>query len=277
MMFKNEAGSINRVNYRRYDTFKCTVGSHLPHPITALALLPRHIAGTNLPTPREWIQRVEREFNPGRRAQDPTRYQWTNRAVHYRPRIKSQKTARSAVGVEPTTFRTAVTDDDKVWRLYGNGHRRRRKTVWNHRNGRENTARCPTSHLEVRLGITVEFYGLPMGSSRALSTYISVVEIPWKSPIKRIAANGDGPAISPCVVLALGAPLTVRREVFVSMRLKRWEEKSSPAQRCRTDLSTLRKSRTVLSKRIAFGSFYYLRDKDRRSRVQSFCWFTAIL
>ena len=38
----------------------------------------------------------------------PTQYQRTNRAVHYRPRIKYQKTARSAVGVEPTTFRTAV-------------------------------------------------------------------------------------------------------------------------------------------------------------------------
>ena len=31
----------------------------------------------------------------------PTQYQWTNRAVHDRPRIKSQKIARSAVGVEP--------------------------------------------------------------------------------------------------------------------------------------------------------------------------------
>ena len=44
--------------------------------------------------------------------QRPTQYQWTNRAVHYRPRIKSQKTARLAVGVEPTTFRKAATDDD---------------------------------------------------------------------------------------------------------------------------------------------------------------------
>ena len=39
----------------------------------------------------------------------------------YGPRIKSQKTARSAVGVEPTTFRTATTDDDKDKRLYRNG------------------------------------------------------------------------------------------------------------------------------------------------------------
>ena len=32
---------------------------------------------------------------------------------HYRPTIKSQKTARSVVGVELTTFPTAATDDDK--------------------------------------------------------------------------------------------------------------------------------------------------------------------
>ena len=56
-------------------------------------------------------------MNPGCRVQDqlntsePT-VRDTNRAVHYRPRIKSQKTARS-VGVEPTTFRTAAIDDDK--------------------------------------------------------------------------------------------------------------------------------------------------------------------
>ena len=41
--------------------------------------------------------------------------------VHYRPRIKSHKTARSAVGVEPTTLRTAATDDDKDQRFYRNG------------------------------------------------------------------------------------------------------------------------------------------------------------
>ena len=35
------------------------------------------------------------------------------RRRHYRPIIKSQKTARSVVGVEPTTFQTAATDDDK--------------------------------------------------------------------------------------------------------------------------------------------------------------------
>ena len=56
---------------------------------------------------------LDREFNPGRKAQDHTRYQWTNRVIHYRPRIKSQKTAQSVVGVESTTFRTAVIDDDK--------------------------------------------------------------------------------------------------------------------------------------------------------------------
>ena len=45
------------------------------------------------------------------------------RRRHYWPIIKSQKTARSVAGVEPTTFRTAATDDDKDWRLYRNGHR----------------------------------------------------------------------------------------------------------------------------------------------------------
>ena len=45
------------------------------------------------------------------------------RRRHYRPRIKSQKTARSAAGVEPTTFRTAATDDDRDLRLHRNGHR----------------------------------------------------------------------------------------------------------------------------------------------------------
>ena len=33
---------------------------------------------------------------------------------HYRPIIKYQKTARSVVGVEPITFRTAATDNDKT-------------------------------------------------------------------------------------------------------------------------------------------------------------------
>ena len=45
-----------------------------------------------------------------------------NRAVHYRPRIKSQKTALLAVGVEPITFETTATDSDKSWRLYRSGH-----------------------------------------------------------------------------------------------------------------------------------------------------------
>ena len=95
---------------------------------------PRQTAGTNFPTPRGWIaglartcvyymiclgslhdqiQTLEQEFNPGSKTQDPARYQWTTRAAHYRLRIKSQKTARSAVGVEPTTFRTPARDDDK--------------------------------------------------------------------------------------------------------------------------------------------------------------------
>ena len=80
------------------------------------------IAGTNLPTPKGWIawlaksdcthitlSKVITQLNPkapegneprwlGPR---PTQYQWTNGAVHYRPRIQSQKTAQSAVGVNP--------------------------------------------------------------------------------------------------------------------------------------------------------------------------------
>ena len=105
------------------------------NPITALVLLPWQTAGTNLPTPRGWIaglaracvyvhdllrvitrrsnQRLKRELNPGQRSQDPTRYQWTYRTVHYRVRIKCRKTARSAVWVEPTIFRTPTSDDDK--------------------------------------------------------------------------------------------------------------------------------------------------------------------
>ena len=59
-MGKDEAGSTNRVNYRRHDTFTCTVGSHLQYPITALVLLPRQIAGTNLQTPRGWIAGLAR-------------------------------------------------------------------------------------------------------------------------------------------------------------------------------------------------------------------------
>ena len=105
---------------------------------------PRLIAGTNLPSPKGWIAWLAKadcthinfaqgyftQLNPkapegnGPRLSGPrpTQYQWTNRAVHYRPRIKSQKTAQSAAGVEPTTFRTAATDDDKDQRLYRNGH-----------------------------------------------------------------------------------------------------------------------------------------------------------
>ena len=106
--------------------FWLTVGHllhHLDHCVKPYN--PRLIAGTNLPTPTGWIAwqasahvyvhkllRVitrlspmsQWELNPGRRAQDPTRCQWTNRAVHYRPTIKSQKTARSAVRIEPTSL-----------------------------------------------------------------------------------------------------------------------------------------------------------------------------
>ena len=34
-------------------------------------------------------------------------------AEHYRPRIKSQKTSRSVVEVEPAAFRAAATNNDK--------------------------------------------------------------------------------------------------------------------------------------------------------------------
>ena len=60
------------------------------------------------------IQRLEWEFNPGRRAQDPTWYQFTICAIHYRPYLKSQKTAWSAVGVKRTTFRTAASNEDRL-------------------------------------------------------------------------------------------------------------------------------------------------------------------
>ena len=52
---------ISRVNYQRNDNFKCTVGSHLPQTITALALLPQCIAGTSLPSLKgriTWLARV---------------------------------------------------------------------------------------------------------------------------------------------------------------------------------------------------------------------------
>ena len=55
-MGKDEAGSIIRVNYRRPDTFTCTVDSHLPHPHHRIGIItPDKIAGNNLPTPRGWI------------------------------------------------------------------------------------------------------------------------------------------------------------------------------------------------------------------------------
>ena len=51
-------------------------------------------------------------MNPGCRVQDQVNTSEPT-APYIIGRIKSQKTARSAVGVELTTFRTAATDDDK--------------------------------------------------------------------------------------------------------------------------------------------------------------------
>ena len=50
-MGKDEAGSINRVNYRRHDIF-CM---YWRQPPTTWQYYPRQIAGTNLPTPRGWV------------------------------------------------------------------------------------------------------------------------------------------------------------------------------------------------------------------------------
>ena len=95
---------------------------------------PRLIAGTNLPTTKGWIAWLATTgcthitFAQGYYTIESkgTWRKWTQvvgpktnsipvnqRAVHYKPRIKAQKTARSAVGFEPTTFWTAATDDDK--------------------------------------------------------------------------------------------------------------------------------------------------------------------
>ena len=54
-MGKDVAGLITRVNYRRRDTFTCTVGSHLPHYHHRFGIITPTIAGTNLPTPKGWI------------------------------------------------------------------------------------------------------------------------------------------------------------------------------------------------------------------------------
>ena len=119
-------------SYQSHITFACT-GCYQLHPHSpSKHYYPRLIAGTNLPTTKggiawlaktdwthiilcqmllhNWIQR--HQIEPRLLGPRPTQYQWTNRAVHYRPRIISE-TARSAVEVEPTTFRTAATDDGK--------------------------------------------------------------------------------------------------------------------------------------------------------------------
>ena len=89
---------------------------HTPSP--SRQYYPRLIAGTNLPTQKGWIAWMAKEDcthitfiqgyytieSQGTRGNEPrlsgprpTQYQRINRAVHYRPIIKSQKTTRSAV------------------------------------------------------------------------------------------------------------------------------------------------------------------------------------
>ena len=135
--FNDDGRECSRLDptYQSHITFACT-GCYQLHPHHRLRhYYPRLIAGTNLPTSKGWIawlakaecmyiifaqdyytiesKDTERKWTQVLSGPRPTQYQWTNRAVHYRPRIKSQKTAQSAEGVEPTTFRTAATDDDK--------------------------------------------------------------------------------------------------------------------------------------------------------------------
>ena len=52
-------------------------------------------------------------MNPGSRVQDQLNTSEPTAPYIIGRELFSQKTARSAVEVEPTTFRTAVTDDDK--------------------------------------------------------------------------------------------------------------------------------------------------------------------
>ena len=66
------------------------------------------------------VVRLNRRFNywpqfQDRRSRTPL-FHISRRAVrrHYRSRITSQKTARSVVGIEPTTFRTAPTLDSRL-------------------------------------------------------------------------------------------------------------------------------------------------------------------
>ena len=52
-------------------------------------------------------------MNPGGRVQDQLNTSEPTALYIIGWELKSQKTARSAVGVEPTTFQTAASDDDK--------------------------------------------------------------------------------------------------------------------------------------------------------------------
>ena len=54
-MGRDEAGSINRVKDRCHDTLHILLAATYNTPPNALALLPRKIVGTNLPTSRGWI------------------------------------------------------------------------------------------------------------------------------------------------------------------------------------------------------------------------------
>ena len=65
-----------------------------------------------------------------------------NQPVHYRPELKSQKTARSAVWIEPTTFQSAATDNDKGWRLYRIGHFKNRYLIYNTNSGKRLSNTC---------------------------------------------------------------------------------------------------------------------------------------
>ena len=138
MMGKDAASSINRVNYRRHDTvyMYCRQPPTTP-PSSHWHYYSRQIARTNLLIPKGWIAwlatayvyirnllrvitrsnpKARAELNPDQRAQDLTRCIYsvsTNHAANYRLITTSQITALSAVEVEPTTFRTVVTNDDK--------------------------------------------------------------------------------------------------------------------------------------------------------------------
>ena len=112
-------------SYQHHITFACIGCYQLHPPLPSRHYYPRLIAGTNLPTPKGWIvwlakadcthitfaqgyYTIESKGTRSKWTQvvgsKTNSIPWTNHAVHYRPRIKSQKTAQSAVGVP---FRTS--------------------------------------------------------------------------------------------------------------------------------------------------------------------------